>query len=160
MGTSFQEQLLKAGLVNEKQVKKAAAKKRAGKKKKNKSLAPVPSEPNETRQEKLAQEALNREKNRQLNQEKLAAEIETWTRQVVEEHRIPLKPHFEDPYHFVVGKKIKKLYVTQEMIEKLSKGTLAVVRCNQRFEIVPAAIAQKIAERDPDAVVVHHEPEK
>ena len=68
MGNAFQDQFLKAGLVNKKQVKKAKqANTTKRKKNKGKKIAP---EINKARQEQLAKEKENRELNRQLNLEK------------------------------------------------------------------------------------------
>ena len=44
------------------------------------------------------------------------------------------------------------------MIDRLSKGSLAVVRLDESFEVVPAKVARQIAERDKEAVIVLREP--
>lgn len=156
MGISLQDQLLKAGLANEKQVKKARHEKRV-KRKKNKGKAVAPQQ-NRTRQEADARDKRSRELNRRLNQEKETLEKLAQARQLIKQNRLNLDK-CEDPYYFAVGKKIKKLYVNEEITGKLSRGQLAIVVAAGVFEIVPARVARQVAARDRDALVVLHEPE-
>ncbi|WP_300457133.1 DUF2058 family protein [Desulfobacula sp.] len=151
MGTSFKDQLLKAGLVNKKQVKKVAHEKRANRKK-DKGKKPSP-EINKTQQEQLAKEKLNRELNLQLNKEKQKLENLKQVRQLIESNRLNLDD-YDEPYYFVVGKKIKKLFVNEEIAKKLTLRQLAIVTLDDRFEIVPAPVGKQIAKRDPDALVM------
>lgn len=156
MGTSFQDQLLKSGLVNKKQAKKISHEKRANRKKnQEKSASP---EINKAREEKLAQEKRNRELNQELNKKKKKHEKLAQVRQLIETNRLNIED-YDEPYHFVLGKKIKKVYVNEEMVKKLSLGQLAIVKLNDTFEIVPAKVAHQIASRDPDSIVVLHSPE-
>jgi hypothetical protein len=67
---------------------------------------------------------------------------------------------YEDSYYFKVGTKIKKLYVNDEITQKLGRGQLAIVVLNSVYEIVSADVARKIADRDPDSLVVLHNPEE
>jgi len=53
-----------------------------------------------------------------------------------------------------VGKKIKKLYVNEDITKKLSRGELAIVSFDDLLEIVPDKVAQQIAERDQNSLVV------
>lgn len=156
MGTSLRDQLLKKGLVDKKQVKKAKHQKHVSRKKnKGKKSAPAV---NEARQAQLAQEKLNREQNLKLNEEKLKKENLAQIKQLIGENRLDLKK-CNDPYYFKLGKKIKKIYVNQEISKKLSKGTLAIVMHKEFFEVVPAQIAEQITARDKDFPVIRHEPE-
>ncbi len=157
MGTSFKDQLLKAGLVNKKQVKKAKHEKRISRKK-NKGEGSSP-EINNTLQEQLSKEKRNRELNLQLNKEKQKLENLAQVRQLIETSRLKLD-NCDEQYYFVLGKKIKKLFVTEEIAKKLSLGQLGIVKLDDSFEIVPARVAVQIADRDQDALVVLHKPEK
>lgn len=158
MGLSLQDQLLKAGLADKKQAKKANQEKRV-KRKKNKGKKKTPEpEINQTRQAQLAQAKRSRELNRRSNLEKEKQEKLVQVRQLIEQNCLDLSK-YEDPYYFKVGKKIKKLYVNDDITQKLGRGQLAIVTLNSVYEIVPAKVAQQIIERDPDALVVCHEPE-
>lgn len=157
MGTSFQDQLLKSGLVNKKQVKKSGHEKQADRKK-NKGKA-APSEINEALEEKLAKEKLSRELNQRLNQEKQKLANLSEARHLIETNRLKLEDDWDEPYHFAEGKKIKKLFVTEEIAKKLSCGQLAIIKLDDHFEVVPAKVARQIIQRDTAAFVVLHEPE-
>ena len=157
MGTSFQDQLLKSGLVNKKQVNKTKHEKRTNRKK-NKGKSPTP-ETNKALEAKLAKEKLSRELNLQLNKEKQKLENLAQVKQLIETNRLNLDD-YDEPYYFAVGKKIKKLYVSEEIAEKLSHGQLAIVKLDDIFEVVPAKAARQIADRDQDALAVLHKPEK
>ncbi len=156
MGISLQDQLLKAGLANKKQAKKARHEKRVThKKNKGKKVA---SQINQTQQAAIAQAKRSQKLNCQINQEKARLEKLTQVKQLIEQNRLKLDK-YENPYYFAVGKKIKKLYVNDEITKKLSCGQLAIVTAGGTFEIVPAQVAQQIAARDQESLVLCHEPE-
>ncbi len=153
MGLSLQDQLLKAGIADKKQAKKVKHEKRA-KRKKNKGKK-APPKINYAKQDQLVQAKHSQELNRQLNQEKERLEKLSQVKQLIETNRLRLDK-YEDPYYFKVGKKIKKLYVNEDITKKLSQGNLAIVCFDDRFEIVPNKVAQQIADRDKNSLVVLH----
>ncbi len=157
MGLSLQDQLLKAGIADKKQAKKANQEKRV-RRKKNKGKKETP-EINQTRQAQLTQAERSRELNRQSNQEKEKQHRLAQVKQLIEMNRLDLNKH-ETPYYFKVDQKIKKLYVNDEITKKLSRGQLAIVTLNRAYEIVPAKVARQIVDRDPDSLVVLHTPEQ
>ena len=59
----------------------------------------------------------------------------------------------EDYYNFVDGKKIRRIPVNPALRARFGKGEIAIVRADGRYHIVPAAIAERIRERDPHSVV-------
>lgn len=155
MGMSLQDQLLKAGIADKKQANKARQEKRAKQKKKGKKAA---VEPNKARQDQLAQAKRSQELNRKHNLEKEKQERLAQVRQLIETNRLDLRK-CEAPYYFAVDKKIKKLYVDENIAKKLSLGQLAIVELDERFEIVPAKVASQIGDRDQSSLIVCHEPE-
>ena len=151
MSSSLRDQLLKVGLVTEEQVKKAeAAARRPERRKPKRSAAePAPSAADRARAEKAERDReLNRLKAEQAAAKARAAEI----RQIIEQHRIPPSDD-GDPFHFQDGNHIKRIYVTDEQRRKLVDGSLAIARHGKSFALVPAAIAERLRERDPNAVV-------
>ena len=58
------------------------------------------------------------------------------------------------PYQFTDGKKIKKIHVTPQLQNELSRGRLAIARLGDRYELLPAAAARKIMQRDEKAIVL------
>lgn len=157
MGLSLQDQLLKSGLADKKQANKAKQEKRV-KRKKNKGKKLVP-EANQVRQEQLVQAQRSQELNRQFNQEKEKREKLAQVKQLIEQNRLDLDK-YQEPYYFPVGKKIKKLYVNEDITKKLSNGQLAIVTLDDLYEIVPAKIARQIADRDPGSLIVLHNPDE
>ena len=152
MGNSLQDQLLKAGLANEKQAKKAKAG-QVPKKRGKKGQAPVLSESTRAAQQAMAEKA---ERDRALN-ERRKAEAErkarmAQIRQLIEQNRLP-REEGEIGYNFVDGGKVRKLFVTPEIQTKLGKGHLEIVRLDGRYEVVPADVAEKIRARDAACVV-------
>ena len=62
----------------------------------------------------------------------------------------------EATYQFTDGKKIKKIYVTEALKKQLSVGNLAIAKLDERYELVPSGIAEKITARDASVIVSHH----
>jgi len=156
MGNSFQEQFLKAGLVDKNKVKRAKAekhKKQKQKQKQPKGAAPV--DENRLRLEK--EQAEKAERDRQLNQQRkkeaekkaIAAQI----KQIIEMNRQPLEGG-DVAYNFSDHNKIKTLYVTELIQEKISCGVFAVVRYDETYAVVAKPVAEKIAQRDPTVIVL------
>jgi len=154
MGNPLQEQLLKAGLANKKQAKKAEHEKRIGRQQ-NKGDAPAQVD-SKVREEKAAQELRNRELNRQRLEEARLREEKAQVKQLIETNRLARDERGE-PYYFVEQNKIKRIFVSEEMTDQLSRGQLAIVKFCASYEVVPARAARQIACRDPEAVLVFHE---
>jgi uncharacterized protein YaiL (DUF2058 family) len=58
------------------------------------------------------------------------------------------------PFQFVDGKKIKKIHVTPKIQTELSRGRIAIARLEGRYELLPAAAARKIMQRDETAILL------
>lgn len=156
---SLQDQLLKAGLADQKKAKAIRNEKHKQRKQQPKGAVQV----NET--ETLARQAREEktEHDRQLNlkrqQEAEQKAIQAQIRQLVNTNRLD-RSHGETSYQFVHGKKIKKLYVDDIMADQLSRGRLAIVFVGDQYEIVAEGVARKIIERDEQAVVALHDREE
>ncbi len=154
MGNPFQDQFLKAGLVNKKQVKKAKHKIRV-KRKQNKEDNSTEAG-NDARQEQLAHAKRNQELNRQRAAEKKQQEHQAQVKQLIEQNRLK-RDDSGEPYNFVEQNKIKRIFVSEEMADQLSSGQLAIVKLGDSYEVVPGKVARQIASRDKDALLVFHE---
>lgn len=154
MGNSLQEQLLKAGLVDEQQVK-------AAKKAKHKQRKQRPGGETEAVEKNrlLARKALaekaqrDRELNRQQKEKAERRAIRAQIRQLMEVNRQP-RDDGELAYNFQDGNKIKRLFVSEDLRKQLSCGLMAVVKLNGRYEVVPVAVAEKIGTLDERCVIV------
>jgi uncharacterized protein YaiL (DUF2058 family) len=162
MGNALRDQLLKSGLVNDKQLKQATKEKRKEDRQKHGQKQSGPDE-SALRAERIAQEkAQKAERDRELNlQQKQAAEqkaLHAQLRQLVETHRQPTGDGGDIAYSFSDGGKVKRLYVTGDVRDRLSAGRLVIVRCDERYELVFPDIAERIRGRDPDAIVLWNVP--
>ena len=157
MNHSLRDQLLKAGLVNEKQAKKAKQEKRIKAKQQRKNKTAVLDETQLSARQALAEKA---ERDRRLNRERQQASErkaqEAQIKQLIETNRLPVEDG-EIAYHFEDEKKIKRIYVTEPIRKRLAGGGLAIVRSEAQYDVVPAAVAEKIRTRDGQRVIFCNE---
>ncbi|HLF96163.1 MAG TPA: DUF2058 domain-containing protein [Methylococcaceae bacterium] len=154
MGNSLLDQLQKAGLVTEKQAKKAKSENRRIEKQGTGGDAGGKTSAHELMARKAERDRqLNLEKTKEAERKALAAQI----KQLVEANRLPADG--DVPYNFVHGNKVKTLHMSRDMHEQIVQGRLTIVALGQRYEVVPAAVAEKIAARDEACVVVRPGPD-
>ena len=152
---SLQEQLLKAGIADEKKAKKIKQEQRKAKKA-NKGKPQV-DEGKLAAQRALAEKAeRDREINRQRQAEVEKKAIYAQILQLVDINKVDRKQG-DIAFQFTDGKKIKRIYVTNALQEQLVKGLLAIVKVRDNFELVPAVIADKIIQRDASVIVLHND---
>ena len=60
------------------------------------------------------------------------------------------------PFQFVDNKKFKKIYLNESQQSNVVSGRLAIVKLEQAYELMPAAIADKINQRDHRTVVLQN----
>lgn len=158
MSLSLRDQLLKAGLVNEKQAKQAGKQKQKQQRLEKKGQAEVDDSQKQAALQAKAEKAakdqeLNRQQQEKAQQKAIAAQI----KQLIESARLP-KLTSEDYYNFVDDKKVKRLSVNNLMRDKLSRGSLAIVRHGGGYEVIPREAALKIQERDERRIVLLNTP--
>lgn len=152
MKNALQEQLLKAGLADEKKLKsmkkeRHLQRKQLGKKQKLVNEATVLAE-----QQRLEKVARDQELNRQQQAEREKRAIAAQVRQLINVNRIAHKG--EVAFNFADGTLVKRLYVNQKIHNELTQGKLAIVRDTDSYALIPAQIAEKIQQRIPDAIVL------
>ena len=153
MANSLHDQLLKAGLVDEKKVHKAKkAKQRKAKEQRH------GKQKTEDESKRLAREAKTREaaRNRELNRKK-QAEVErraiaAQVRQLIETNRLSSEEG-DIAYHFNDTGKIRQIHVTESQHGQLIRGQLAVVKLDGRYALVADEIAEKVRSRDAASVI-------
>lgn len=158
MSLSLRDQLLKAGLVNQKQAKQVSKDKQKEQRLVHKGQAQADDTQKRAAQEAMAEKArrdqeLNRQQQEKVEQKARVAQI----KQLIEVSRLP-KLTTEDYYNFVDDKKVKRISVNALMRNKLSSGSLAIVHHGGGYEIIPREAALKIQERDPRRVVLLNTP--
>jgi len=157
MANAFQKQLLKAGLVSKDKVNKSNKSKYKQSKQQAKNS---PTEADDLKQ-KVKQAALTKqERDRELNREKVEQEnikaIAGQIRQLIEMNRIA-NDHGETAFNFEVESKVERIYVSDNLREQIINGRLAIVKLDEKFELVPKIVADKIMQRDDQFVVLSNE---
>ncbi len=156
MGKTFQEQLLKLGLVDKKQVNQVKKTEHQKKKQKTRTSQELVDE-----NKLLALQALAEKKERewlrnQQRQEELRKKEEAeQLRQIIESNRLAKDPKGV-AFRFPDKGKVQRIYVAKDMLEDLSRGRLAIVRSSLAYEIVPAAVTERIATLDPRVIVLQN----
>ena len=164
---TLQEQLLQSGLVSSDKAKRARTEKhKQNQLQRNNKVQMV----NEAKELALKAQAEKLERDKELNkakqEEETKKQIAAQIRQLIEQNRIVYDEEaieeYDDSsaYHFTDGNKVKKLFVPPDIRTQIASGKLAIVRSGKRYNLVPAAIAVKIRERNADSVVVLIEPDK
>jgi uncharacterized protein YaiL (DUF2058 family) len=152
MGNSLQDQLLKAGLVSTQQAKQSKSNKR-------KQRRQGRHEDDETkRREALARTqadkaARDRELNRQREEEAKRKAEDNAIRELIHRHRIA-RGDGDLAYNFADGAALKRLYVNAGQHAAIVGGQLAIVRQDTFYELLPGEIAERLAERAPERILV------
>lgn len=156
MSMSLRDQLLQAGLVNEKQAKEAERqqqRQQQGRQRLPKQQRGSASEQQlAVRQAQQAKTARDQQISRQHQQKAERKARLAQIRQLIEQSRLP-KPDKDEFYNFVNGSKIRRIGVDASLRERLARREIAIVRYGSGYEWVPAATAARIRERDEAAVV-------
>lgn len=150
---TLQEQMLKAGLVTSKKMAKVQ---RTAKKSRV--------------QAREAREAVEENKKAQLERDKLLSEqqkqavlskeLKAQVKQLIEMNRITVARGTID-FNFTDNNLIKKVAVDKLTQTQLINGRLAIARlgadnsAEAQYAIIPAAVAEKIAQRDAASIVLH-----
>lgn len=150
---SLKDQLLKAGIVDSKKAKQIDKEKRKAAKSQPKGHARV----DETREQVKLAQAQKAERDRELNRQQQAQNekkaIQAQIIQLIRMNRIE-RVAGDVAYQFTDGRKIKKIYVTPQLQDELSRGRLAIARLDDSYELLPAAAARKIMQRDEEAIIL------
>lgn len=163
---SLRDQLLKAGLVNKKQVKRteAAKRKQAHREHKGKQDALVARAETEDELERIEQDKrAKREEDRQLNLEleakRRAHENHFRCRQLVRSRALNERDAHE-PYYFLQDAcVVRRIYLTPMQVELMARGRAALVvdpDDADTFLIVGEKTVKTVAELCPEMIVCQH----
>jgi uncharacterized protein len=147
--STLRDQLLKAGLVDEKQVRQAERQRR---KQPGKAPAENAAQKQAAQQAQAAKAARDQELNRRKAAKAEAKAREAQIRQLIEHNRLP-QSDSEAHYCFQDGTYVRRIAVDDAQRRQLSRGELAIARYKKTYALVPAAAAARIRERDPGAIV-------
>jgi uncharacterized protein YaiL (DUF2058 family) len=150
VSSSLRDQLLKAGLVTEKQARAAERGKQPPPRHGRTPPADQTNAADQARAAKLARDQqLNKQRQEAAEAKARASEI----KQLIEQHKLPKVLESEERFHFVAGQKVAFILVDAQMRQGLNDGRLFIIRYGGRNEVVPAEIAERIRERDARAVI-------
>ncbi|EOZ1389688.1 TPA: DUF2058 domain-containing protein [Enterobacter hormaechei] len=150
---TLQEQMLKAGLVSSKKMAKVQ---RTAKK----SRVQAREAREAVEENKKAQLERDKQLSEQQKQAVLAKEFRAQVKQLIEMNRITVAKG-NITFNFTDGNLIKKIEVDKQTQTQLINGRLAIARlvinakgdCD--YAIIPAVVADKIAQRDADSIVLN-----
>ena len=150
---TLQEQMLKAGLVSSKKMAKVQ---RTAKK----SRVQAREAREAVEETKKAQLERDKQLSEQQKQAVLAKEFRAQVKQLIEMNRITVAKG-NITFNFTDGNLIKKIEVDKQTQTQLINGRLAIARlvinakgdCD--YAIIPAVVADKIAQRDADSIVLN-----
>lgn len=151
---TLQEQMLKAGLVSSKKMAKVQ---RTAKK----SRVQAREAREAVEENKKAQIERDKQLSEQQKQAVLSKEHKAQVKQLIEMNRIVVvKGNIE--FNFTDGSLIKKITVNKFTQDQLINGRLAIARlvtdanAEGEYAIIPATVADKIAQRDAASIVLHN----
>ncbi|ASL84465.1 DUF2058 domain-containing protein [Serratia marcescens] len=150
---TLQEQMLKAGLVTSKKMAKVQ---RTAKK----SRVQAREAREAVEENKKAQLERDKALNEQQKQAALSKEYKAQVKQLIEMNRIVLAKG-DIGFNFTDGNLIKKILVDKATQTQLINGRLAIARLvvenreECEYAIIPASVADKIAQRDAASIVLH-----
>ncbi len=157
MANTLLEQLRKTGLVDDKKARQAGKDKhRQAKRRQGKKAQPEDESKRRARQAQAEKVARDRELDRRRKQAAEQNAIAAQVRQLIEMNRIEPDGGTVG-FHFTDGGKLRRIYLTESLQGQLARGLLAIVRLGNAYELVPAGVAERIGQRDPGAVICHHE---
>jgi len=155
---SLQDQLLKSGLIDNKKAGKIKKSKYRQAQQKQKNKIETADEAKLAAQQAQAEKV---ERDRQLNQQrKREAEhkaIAAQVLQLIEMNRQPLDDG-DIAYSFSDGALIKRIHVTGQQLKQLSNGRLCIIKLDERYELIPTLVAEKIRLRDECAQILSNQP--
>ena len=150
MSMSLRDQLIQAGLGTKKQAKQATP----PPKKAPSRHQPPPVSPEKVAALKAqaAKNARDQELNRKQQEKAAAKARRAEVKQLIEQHRLPPVAS-EEYFNFADGTRLARVAVTPALREQLIKGTVAIVRYEGHYALVPDTAVARIRERDEHAVV-------
>ncbi|HEX4870929.1 MAG TPA: DUF2058 domain-containing protein [Nevskiaceae bacterium] len=154
MGLSLRDQLLNAGLLDPKKAKQNSqqAHRQRVEQARKPAAAKADEGPSLAQLAAMAKAAQDREHNRKQQEKQQQAARRAQIKQLVEAHRLP-RVECEELYNFVDGPKIRRIPADGALRARLAAGTVLIVKLDGRYELLPAAEAERVRAVDARAVI-------
>ena len=140
MSESLRSQLLKAGLGKAPDPKASKPKPKSKPKGADAKAAPAKADLGKGGQPKARRKSA------------LAQTLREQAKLIIEQRRLP-RGQGACAYHFLDGKKVRKLYVTEAQRDGLAAGAMVLVRHGAGFEVIEEKVAEKVRELDDRLVL-------
>jgi uncharacterized protein YaiL (DUF2058 family) len=154
--SSLQEQLMKAGLSDQKKARRAKQQKREVANKVKRGEIEQDDAAERVRRQQAEKAEADRQREAERKAERERKEIAAQIKQMIEQSRLD-RNGAEVAYQFVQDKKIKKTWVTAKQQQQLERGQVAIVALGEGVELVPMVVAEKIRQRDDAPILVLNE---
>lgn len=154
---SLQDQLLKVGLIDEKQANRNKKTRHKQTKQKQKNKIETTNEAKLAAQQAHAEKVerdrlLNRQRKAEAEHQAIAAQV----RQLVEMNRQP-RDDGDIAYSFTDGTLVKRIHVTEAQLKQLGNGRLCIIKLDEQYELIPTLVADKIRQRDESTQVLSNQ---
>ena len=158
MGLSLQEQLLKAGMVDKKQVKQAEHEKRVqNTKKKKDGISSSDCAKIKLRQQQSEQAKQHQKLSTEQNRQRQHKANQAAAKQLIKNSQLPLEEG-DVVYRYVAAGKILQIFVNQDIADKLSAGRLGLAKDDKDIVLIPADTVLKVIKRDEDSILLYNDP--
>lgn len=160
MRNALHEQLLKAGLIDEKRLRDLEREQQRPKSPGPRSRLPIKQQAATSRGQVQAPPRPQPVQGPPKAKTEAQAERRALEREIVQLIKTGRLPHNDgdEHYNFIDNKKIGRIYVTPTMQAALVKGDYVVVRLRSRYAVVTAETAGLIAQRAPEFVIANMPP--
>jgi len=158
MGNSLNDQFLKTGLVDKQKAKKVKTEKRRQSQKRLKNKTETVNEAkNQIHRARIKQTERDRELNKSKDDALKRREISAQVKQLIELNKISIDSDQQTEsihYNFTDDNKIKKIEVSKIIHAQIGKGLLGIVKQDNYYQIIPAVVAEKIQQRQPEKIMI------
>jgi len=151
--SSLRDQLLAKGLTDKQSVKNVHKQKKNKVKQPKKERGDLSDSAKQAEAARLAKKEHDKELNLKQQRSAEAKAIKAQVKQLILASKLD-REDADIAYSFTYQKKVKKIYVTAEQQKQLAKGQVSiVVLMDDKFELVPKIVADKVNQRTSDYVI-------
>ena len=150
---SLQDQLLKSGIIDKKKAKKIGKDKRKQARQLPKGEVLLDENKEQAKRSLAAKTQQDRAQNKLRQAEADKKAIHAQVIQLIKTNTIE-RSSGEIAYQFTDGSRVKKIYVTAQLQNELSRGQLAIAKLGDEYTLIPRLIAEKIKQREDSIVLV------
>lgn len=155
MGNSLFDQLKKTGLVDKSKAQKIKHSQYKSQKQKSKKGVAEQVDEAKLLAKKVQAEKVERDRwlNQQLKEEAERKAIAAQIKQLIETSSVKERDG-DVVYNFTDANVVRRLYVSESIHKDIMAARLAIAKLGEGYELVPAAVAEKIKQRDAQSIIL------